>query len=174
MKRFVIAILALFTIAVLAVVVYLYQSRELVLPPRQPALPAGAYDESHVSAKEAEFTKLADEYRADANRPGETGAQLQKRIGDKYNRRFTQILGASNSPEDLAMLALWAYHQPGFWGDNVYDGLFFGNIALLGKMKDDRAKYALWRIRKQVQDDGKFDAHYAETIIEAEEMQSKR
>lgn len=164
--------LALAVVAISLFVAYLFQIHYLALPIPKPALPASAYDESRLSAKKAQFRQLADDYRYDPNRVG-TAAQFAKRVGNKYEQRFEEILGKGNSPEDLAMLALWAYKQPGFWGDCIYNGLFFGNIALLGEMKGDRAKYALSKIRQQVQLDGHFDGYYAESIVEAEEQQNK-
>ncbi len=122
--------------------------------------------------KQAQFTQLSHRLQADQRRCA-TGVEFTKRFRAHYNARFQEILGKNNSPEDLAQLALWGYRQPDWWGDGIYDVLFFNNVAMLGQTKGERAKRELQRIKAVVKRDGRWDAHLSESITEAEEMQKE-
>ncbi len=141
------------------------------LPPKVSNLPSDAYDEARVRPKEIQLSKIAADYMAEYRiNVGEAAAQQRN---ERYERLIDGIIDPSTTPEELAMLAIWAHHRnPEIGGKNaVENGVYFGNIYRLGKIKGDRAAYALWKIRIATFLSGYLDAHYAEEIVEAQEAQ---
>jgi hypothetical protein len=95
--------------------------------------------------------------------------------GTDYRSAVEQIIGEHASPEDLAMLAIWAeQHDP--WislKDPMHYHVFYTSVFRLGKSKDPRSKYALWKVRNSVAlSGGHFDAQLAEVLDEMQEQQN--
>jgi hypothetical protein len=129
----------------------------LELPPS--LTPPAKYDPKSVEERIIQLNALT---RTDPNR-------LSNKLA------VEKIIGENASPEDLAMLAIWAeQHDPWVSSQNqIYSIVFYTSVVRLGDKKDQRSKYALWKVRNSVALSGHFDADLAETLDEMQERQNR-
>ena len=142
-----------------------------LIPPQQPAnLPGDAFLIDRLKEKELALSELNTQYLREDRSNAKTRYDLQK----KYGSQIDQLVGADATPEDLALLALWAHreeHQLMPTEKYVLYYVFFNGIDRLGKLKGDRAKYALWKVKEDVVKSGQYDGAYCAELEEAAKSQ---
>ena len=152
------------------------------LPPT--LIPPGDFNFSSISSRATELRNLEPKYLADVDfylrapanqKPPECNLVYVK-VDPTYFALVDRIVGKDASPEDLAMLAIWAEQQDPWLEsrNHVYSIVFYGNIGRLGKLKTMRARYALWRIRAALAQSIHLDGHLAESIVEAQDEQNDK
>lgn len=134
------------------------------LPPAPVVqLPSEAYKEARLQSKIEQLTSLAA-------RLGTTSEIEQQK---QCEAAVAAIIGSSASPEDLALLAIWAERQePWLTSNCVYRTIFFGDINKLAELRGDkRAEYGLWKIRESLFHQRRWDGHVSEAVEEAQQKQ---
>jgi hypothetical protein len=136
-------------------------------PPPFVILPLDAYNAGRLHSKKVMLRSLADEYNQ--NRTVESSKET-----DLCDQRIHKIIGEDVSPEDLALLAIWAESSDPYLESHniVYRNLFYGNLFSLAKMKgNSRAAYALWKIRESLARVHRWDGELAESMESAQSDQ---
>jgi hypothetical protein len=125
-----------------------------------------AYNETNVQSKTAKLVLLAEEYGRAQN------IEQQKDCVAAVDA----VIGDTASPEDLALLAIWAeQQQPWLTSSCVYRSIFFGDIQKLAAMRgNQRAAYAIWKIRESLVHEHRWDGHLSEVVQEAQRKQQLR
>ena len=159
--------------------IYYFEDRMSIPRALRADVPEGAYDTRHLDPLKKAIEQLAsncskDYAAARAANPGSYSTNLD--LARKYLPLESSLIGPSTPPEDLAMLAMWAYRKDPSSADphnRVYHEVFFCNIGRLGEMnKDKRAALALWKVKDALTKDGRFSGRTADTVSEAIERQT--
>jgi len=145
-----------------------------------PALFApGNYDSSSIAARITELKALLPQYDNDVNEylrnQNNNPNLVYMKLDPKYYAKIDEIVGKDASPEDLAMLAIWAEREdPWLEHERLIYRLVNGtSVSRLAKAKDIRSRYALWKVRQALVQEGHFDGGLACGIVESEEEQNR-
>ncbi len=129
------------------------------------------YDDRYLADKKRNLEQLREKAMSDPLLLSGQGKKQESRQ-DYYLSQFGLQFGNNNSPEDLAMLALWGLSRSKVWHrDLVDENIYVGSIHMLGVLKTLRAKRALEYLKVRVMLNGDFDGFPAEELIEAEHLQ---